>query len=309
MVLVVLPINQFFRFSLLLFILCFGTAQAAAAPMVVVSISPLQALVSEVMQGVAQPTLLLYSSQSPHHASLRPSQLRALNRAKLVFWIGPQMETFLPGVLSELGPDTKTVALMANPKLHTLPRRNIHNATEHGEHLALDPHIWLSSYNAGIMVNEIAAQLSKLDPEHRAVYLSNAHRMQLKIRTLHKQLASRLEPGARYISYHDAFQYFEKEFGLHHLGSVSQHDELQPSAKHVRELRQLIRQQDVHCIVYDAPIRPTLIDTLLQGSNARAVELDGLGLLQPNDQRNWFVLMQHLADNFAQCLGPQTAKK
>jgi zinc transport system substrate-binding protein len=305
----VLSINRFFGFSLLLCALGIGTAHAAENPNVVVSISPLQALVSGVMQGVAQPTLLLYSSQSPHHASLRPSQLRTLNQARLVFWIGPQMETFLPSVLSNIGPKTKTIALMANPKLHLLPRRNTHNETGHGSDPALDPHIWLSSYNAGIMVNEIAAQLSELDPKHLAIYMDNAHRMQLKIKALHKQLAGELVPGAGYISYHDAYQYFEKEFGLHHLGSVAQNEELQPSAKHVRELRQLIQQKDIRCIVYDAPVRPSLIDTLLQGSDAKAVELDGLGLLQPNDQRSWFVLMQNLADNFGQCLRPQTAKK
>ncbi len=304
-----LSINQIFRFGLLLCALGIGTAQADETPNVVASISPLQALVSGVMQGVAQPTLLLNSSQSPHHASLRPSQLRALNQARLVFWIGPQMETFLPGVLSNLGPHTKTVALMDNPKLHTFPLRSTDNASGHGDHPAQDPHIWLSTYNAGIMVNEIAAQLSELDPKHLANYMDNAHRMQLKIKALHKQLANQLKPGGSYLSYHDAYQYFDKEFGLHHLGSVSQNEELQASAKHVRELRRLIQQQSIRCIVYDAPVRPALIDTLLQGSDARAVELDALGLLQPGDQRSWFVLMQNLADNFARCLRPQTARK
>lgn len=304
-----LSAHPFFRLGALLCTLCIGTAQAATSPDVVVSISPLQTLVSGVMQGVAQPTLLLYSSQSPHHASLRPSQLRALNQAKLVFWIGPQMETFLPDVLSNLGPHTKTVALMANPKLHTLPLRNTHNATGHSNTPTLDPHIWLNTYNTEIMVNEIAAQLSELDPKHLAQYQDNAHRMQLKIKALHKRLAAKFKPGERYLSYHDAYQYFEKEFGLHHIGSVSQNEELQPSAKHVRELRQLIQQKDIRCIVYDAPVRPALIDTLLQGSSARAVELDGLGLLQSDDQRSWFVLMQRLAENFSQCLSPQTAGK
>jgi len=132
--------------------------------------------------------------------------------------------------------------------------------------------------------------------------------MQLKIKALHKQLADRFKHGASYISYHDAYQYFENEFGLHHLGSVSQHEELQPSARHVRELRQLIQQQAIRCIVYDAPTRPALIDTLLEGSSAQAVELDGLGLLQADGQRSWFVLMQTLAEKFGQCLKPQAAK-
>jgi zinc transport system substrate-binding protein len=287
-----------------------ATAQAATTTArVVVSISPLQALVSGVMQGVAEPTLLLNNSQSPHHANLRPSQMRALNEARLVFWIGPQMETFLPSVLSNLGAQTKTVALMDNPKLHTLALRNTHNEIGHDASPTLDPHIWLSSYNTSIMVDEIAAQLSELDPSHLTIYHDNAHRMQLKITALHKQLAEQLKPGSRYLSYHDAYQYFEQEFGLHHAGSVTQNEELQPSAGHIRMLRQLIKQQKIRCVVYDAPIRPALIDTLIQGSGARVVELDALGLLQTDDQRSWFILMRRLADNFSQCLGPQTPEK
>ena len=70
-------------------------APAIAAPTVVVSIKPIFALIADVMDGVGAPTLLLPAATSPHVYTLRPSDGRALESAEVVFWIGPELETFL----------------------------------------------------------------------------------------------------------------------------------------------------------------------------------------------------------------------
>lgn len=309
-----MPITRpLFRISLLLCLLCLlcaSIAQAASGPKVVASISPLQALVADVMQGVTEPGLLLDSTQSPHHASLRPSQMRSLSQAELVFWIGPPLESFLPRVLRSLGTNTKTVAMLDTPQLLSLPLRQAHDHDQDrakpARATAIDPHIWLSTYNAGIMVAEIAARLIELDPAHATIYQRNSQRMQQEMAALHTQISSQFTNRSNYISYHDGYQYFEQEFGLQHAASVSQNDELQPGAGHIRELRQLIQQQGIRCLVYDAPLRPALIDTLLQDSQAQAVELDALGLRQPREQRSWFELVRKLARDFSHCLSAQT---
>ena len=308
-----------FRICLLLFTFSSTSLHAtelatAAPPKVVVSITPLAALVSAVMQGVAEPTLLLDSTQSPHHTSLRPSQMRALNQADLVFWIGPQLEAFLPRVLRALSTATRTVALLDTPQLHTLRLRNAHDhaAVEPGQQSAIDPHIWLSTANTRILVAEITAQLSRIDPARAAIYRANAQQLQNEITALHAQLKNTFKAGGHYLSYHDGYQYFEEEFGLHHAGSVSQNEELQPSPGHIRALRQRIAQEHITCIVYDAPLRPALINTLLQGNAAKAVELDALGLRQvehPNHAQNlWLNLMRALASDFSRCLSAQSSE-
>jgi zinc transport system substrate-binding protein len=72
-----------FRTSLLLLMLFICPQIAAAkAPVVVVSIKPLHSLVSGVMQGVAEPSLLIGGSQSPHTFSLAPSDVRLISRAE-----------------------------------------------------------------------------------------------------------------------------------------------------------------------------------------------------------------------------------
>ena len=56
-----------------------GAGAAGEAPGGVVSILPLHALVAAVMAGVGAPRLLVRGGASPHDATLRPSDARALS--------------------------------------------------------------------------------------------------------------------------------------------------------------------------------------------------------------------------------------
>ncbi len=60
-----------------------------AGPDVAASIAPVHSLVARVMQGAGTPHLLLPPGASPHDHALRPSDAAALERAALVFWVGP----------------------------------------------------------------------------------------------------------------------------------------------------------------------------------------------------------------------------
>ena len=66
-----------------------------ALPNVVVSILPLHGIVSDVMDNIAIPTLLLKQNQSPHDYALRPSEARLLAKSDLIVWVGPSLEGFL----------------------------------------------------------------------------------------------------------------------------------------------------------------------------------------------------------------------
>jgi zinc transport system substrate-binding protein len=79
----------------LLAVPCGFAVPAVAAPAVVVSVKPVHSLAAAVMQGVATPSLLLEAGQSPHTYSLTPSQAAMLERADLVVWVGPALESFL----------------------------------------------------------------------------------------------------------------------------------------------------------------------------------------------------------------------
>ena len=74
-----------------------GAAQAEVK--VLTSIKPLQLIAAAVQEGVAIPEVLLPPGASPHNYALRPSDVRRVQSVDLLYWIGPDMESFLPRVL------------------------------------------------------------------------------------------------------------------------------------------------------------------------------------------------------------------
>ena len=83
-------------------VILFFPWKVEAVPKVVVSIKPLHSLVSGVMEGVGEPSLLLEGNASVHVYSMRPSEVWMLQQAELFFWVGPQLETFLEKPLASL---------------------------------------------------------------------------------------------------------------------------------------------------------------------------------------------------------------
>lgn len=273
-----------------------------AHPDVVASIKPVHSLVAAIMQGVGQPELLLSSNQSPHHYSLRPSERRKLANADLVFWIGPGMESFMSRLINNLDKNTVVIPLIETSGLLLKPLRSQHgHGDEHDKQL--DPHIWLNTTNIENMADEITRQLTKIDPSHKTEYENNTIKLKKRTLTLRNNLR-RLFKGTDqpFLTYHDGYQYFEDEFALNNAGFVSVNPEIQPGAGHIRKLKQLIQQRTIHCVFYDAPVKPPVINSLLSNSNAQSIELDATGMMLPAGKDNLLQTMESLGENFSKCL-------
>jgi zinc transport system substrate-binding protein len=238
---------------------------------------------------------------SPHHYTLRPSERRALADASLIFWVGPELETFMPRILQSLENTSTTIALIATEGLVRLPARTArHHAMTAARN---DPHIWLSPRNAHILVDVIANALIKADTASAAIYNANREQLHQRITETDNLIRQKLaDKKSAFLTYHDAYQYFEEAFGLHNAGFVSSGDELSPSAKYVQELRDKIRQQQLHCLFYEAPSRPPLVDTLTYGLDVDLHELDAAGLRMQAGKNAWFDIMLTLAEAYESCL-------
>ena len=113
----------------------------AAAPEVVVTIKPVHSLVAAVMDEVAEPTLLVKGAASPHSYSLRPSDAKALNQARLVFWVGEGLESFLIEPLEALSDKAKVVEVATLPGIGLRDtreggawERHVHDEGEEHDH-------------------------------------------------------------------------------------------------------------------------------------------------------------------------------
>ena len=302
----------------LIFSLVFSS-QAFAAPNVVTSIKPIDDLVRAVMDGVGEPTRLIPPGSSPHTYALKPSERQAAEKADLLIWIGPSVETSLDKVTQVLPKTAAVITLSKQPDMLLLsartggdwerkPRATPHHhaahADEHNHDTTLDGHLWLAPANAKVIVRTTAEALSTRDPEHAAQYQANAERALQRLNTLNEQLKTELTPvqNKPFIVFHDAYQYFEHSFDLHAAGSIMVSADSMASAKRVSEMRNKIKALGATCVFAEPQFEPKLVTALVEGTDARTGVLDPLGAKLPSGMEGYEQLMKNLATNLAGCL-------
>ncbi|CAI8966355.1 zinc transport system substrate-binding protein [Pseudomonas jessenii] len=288
--------------------LLIGSAQAEVK--VLTSIKPLQLIAAAVQDGVAIPEVLLPPGASPHNYALRPSDVRKVQSVDLLYWIGPDMEGFLPRVLN--GRTLPNVAVQDLPgmKLRHFAEDNHSHAEEADEHDhdhrpgSLDAHLWLSPVNARVIATKMAADLSAADPANAARYQSNLKAFDERLDALDARLKKRLADvqGKPYFVFHEAFDYFEDAYGLKHVGVFSVAAEVQPGAQHVAAMRARLQEVGKTCVFSEPPLRPRLAETLVAGLPVKLAELDALGGYTPATSQGYEQVLEKLGNDLAGCL-------
>ncbi|MBU6961307.1 zinc ABC transporter substrate-binding protein [Pseudomonas sp. CVAP len=288
----------------------FAISAAHAEVNVLTSIKPLQLIAAAVQDGVGVPEVLLPPGASPHNYALRPSDVRKVQSVELLYWIGPDMEGFLPRVLK--GRSLPSVAVQDLPglKLRRFAKDSHSHAEEADEHDhdhrpgSLDAHLWLSPVNARVIAAKIATDLSAADPANAPRYQSNLKAFDERLDALDLRLKARLAgiAGKPYFVFHEAFDYFEDAYGLKHTGVFSVAAEVQPGAQHVAAMRSRLQEVGKTCVFSEPPLRPRLAETLVAGLPVKLAELDALGGYTPATAQGYEQVLEKLGNDLAGCL-------
>ena len=375
-------------------------APASAAPRVVVSIKPLHSLVAGVMKGVGEPHLLIKGAASPHTFSLKPSDAREIERARVIFWVGELLAPSLERPLEVLPKRAEVVAMteLRGLKLlklregglweghddhhddhghgkakddhhdehkHAKKKDDHHDEHKHGKakddhhddhkhekakddhhddhkhgkkkddhhddhkhakgkddhhddhkhekakddhhghhHGGFDAHAWLDPIYAKKWVHEITHELEEVDPANKEKYEANEKRVMARLDALNEELKSTLAPlkGAPYIVFHDAYQYFEKRYGLNAIGSVTLSPEKKPGAARLVEIRKKVRDSKSICVFSEPQFQPKLVKVVMEGTGAGTGVLDPLGADIPAGEHAYFTLLRNMAKSLKGCL-------
>ena len=311
-----------------------STAASAADVKVVASIKPVHSLVASVMQGVSEPSLLVKGAGSPHTYSLKPSQAKELQAADIVFWMSHDLEAFLENSIESIAKNAKAVSLMDSHGLMKLNFReggafdaHDHGHDDHGDdkhddhghdkhddhgddkhddhgHDEVDPHVWLDPQNAKSLVHEIEEHLAEIDPSNAAKYEANAKAVVKKLDALTKEIEADLKPirDRGYVVFHDAYQYFEKRFGVSAVGSITVSPEVLPGAERVSELRNKVKSLNASCVFSEPQFEPKLVKTITENTDAGTGVLDPLGANITDGPELYFTLIRNMAKSLKDCL-------
>ena len=348
----------------------------SAAPKVVADIAPIHSLVSQVMDGVDEPGLIIRRGASPHHYSLRPSEAAALEEAEVVFWAGESLAPNFERALRNLAGDAVSVELLTaegavqheyrdhmdshdHGNGHDDHGHDDHGHDDHGHghddhghddhghghddhghddhghghddhghddhghghddhghddhdhghshdhaHEGTDPHAWLDPVNARVWLSVIADTLAEVDPANADAYQANADAGQERMTALIADIEALVEPvqGETFVVFHDAYQYFEYRFGVEAVGSISVTDASDPSASRIARVQERVRDFGVSCVFSEPQFNPAMVETVMEGTDARTAVLDPLGTEIPEGPDFYSQLMMQMAESLAGCL-------
>ncbi|MCY4261354.1 MAG: zinc ABC transporter substrate-binding protein [Rhodobacteraceae bacterium] len=128
-------LNRLSLASILMLSALFLTLPSSKSPAselkVVASIKPIHSLVSSVMAGVGEPTLIIRGATSPHTFNLCPSDARHLTEADVIFVVGEDIESSLVRHLNALTEPANVVHLTETPGLQLLDFRTDEDFADH----------------------------------------------------------------------------------------------------------------------------------------------------------------------------------
>ena len=294
-----------------------GSATQSANAAVVASLKPLGFIASAIADGVTDTQVLLPDGASEHDYSLRPSDVKRLQGADLVVWIGPEMEAFMEKSVKNI-PNAKQVTIAQLNDVKPLLMKGAddddddhgHNdagsekSDEHHHHGDYNMHLWLSPEIARASAVAIHEKLVELMPQSRAKLDANLKDFEAQLASTETQVGNELAPlkGKGYFVFHDAYGYFEKQFGLTPLGHFTVNPEIQPGAQRLHEIRTQLVEQKATCVFAEPQFRPAVVESVARGTSVRMGTLDPLGTNIKLGKTSYSEFLSQLANQYASCL-------
>lgn len=177
---------RFFLFLLAIILLssCGGPQAERKQQTIVVSVRPL-ALIAQEIAGGDLPVQQLIENADPHHYAPSISDRTLLERARLVIWLGPEMEAVLAKPMAQL-PAKRQLRLLSAGGYE------FEGANES------DPHLWLRPRNAAVIGAHIAERLAELQPQKAETFRRRARDFSRQMANLQKVLDRALWPIEMY---------------------------------------------------------------------------------------------------------------
>lgn len=245
------------------------------------------------MQEYGVVTSIVSGQQSPHQFTISPSDRRALGEADMLIWIGADFEIYLADFFEQES--------RAEITLNTLQLTGLTLYDAAADQL--DAHLWLDTGNASKIAEAVAERLSRLDEANASHYRQNLAHFRRGLENTNREISELLQrsPGRSYVVFHNAYQYFEKQFGLQHQFALLNDPETEPGIRQILSTRERISVNKPHCLLHEFTSSMELIGTMLDGYELKTVVVDLLGeKLSAED--GYIGLISNVAAKFSSCL-------
>ena len=187
--------------------------------------------------------VLMPYTVDPHHFEPSPQDVKKINEADLVFYVGLQYETASLRKLLENSVESGQVLIEIGSKVNPIEFGN-DDHDDHGkhddhddkdkhddedkhddhDHGVFDPHFWFDPNRVALAVGAIKNELINIDPENKNDYESSANNYLDKLKALDDQISTLIETipsdDRKIITTHESLGYLENRYGVEVLVTI-----------------------------------------------------------------------------------------
>ncbi|MEZ0449369.1 metal ABC transporter substrate-binding protein [Cellulomonas sp. ICMP 17802] len=253
---------------------------------VMASFYPLQLVAEQVGGDRVTVRSLTPPGAEPHDVELSPAQVSRIDGADLVVYLSG-FQAAVDDAVALTSP-AHVVDAADDTTLMTPAEEHSHEdgAAEADEHGALDPHFWLDPSRMPAVVDDVAAQLSAIDPDGADTYAANAAALTQRFEDLDAAYSAGLAQceTRTFVTSHEAFGYLADRYDLHQVGISGIDPEAEPSPARLAAVEKIVRDQHVGTIFFESLVSPKVSETLAGDLGIRSAVLDPIeGLADPAD--------------------------
>jgi ABC-type Zn uptake system ZnuABC Zn-binding protein ZnuA len=193
-----------------------------------------------------------------------PQDVVGLTQADLIVSNGLGLDQWLTDLASDAGATVPIVELGEDLDVEYL-------AGEEPDE-PVNPHLWLDVSNTRAYVAKIADALAAADPDGAADYRANAETYDAELADLdawiREQIATVPPADRKLVSFHEAFPYLARAYGLEIVGVVVDAPGQDPSAGEIAGLVDAIRAAGVKAVFGEAQFSDDLVRTIADETGA-----------------------------------------
>lgn len=199
-----------------------------------------------------------------HDYQMTTQDVRNLSTANIFVVNGAGMEAFLGKVISEL------------PKLRVVEASTGIELIKGDGHEGDNPHVWVSVSLHIKQIENIAVKLAEYDPARAESYAANAAVYIAKLQVLRDEMHAGLKDisSRDIITFHEAFPYFAKEFGLNIAAVVEREPGSEPSAKELIETIRLVKKAHIKAVFVEPQYPKKAAQVVAKEALAKVYTLD-----------------------------------
>lgn len=249
------------------------------------SFYPIYEFVKDIGQNLVDVSTIVPSGIEPHDFEPTAKQILEIQNSDIVFINGAGFESWLNKLQG-----ANIVDLSKNMTSELMIDRTP------------DPHFWLDPILAKIQAKTIYQTLVKLDPNHKNIYNDNYQKFTDELDNLNSKIASNLTNCKLhdFLSFHNAFGYFSKRYGLNQHSIEGLSPELAISPKKITDAISLSKKLGIDIVFTENNADPRLSGSVAKEINGKVLVLNPIETISSEEQnlnKNYFTKMLENLNN------------